>query len=160
MIEEYKISDSINFFTDSWVTIANAVRNGNISNYNLGDTKEVDLGSLGKHNIRIANTSTPSECSTQGFSQTACSFVLEFTNIISSQAMNILGSYENGWPESKLYTYLNNDIYNTFSIDLKNIIVDTLVVSGYGNFDSNNFISTDKTLFTSTKRNIWLRKFC
>ena len=57
------------FSTDSWKTIIKAVKNNNISKYNVGDTKEVDLGTTyGTHTIRIANMSTPSECSTSGFS--------------------------------------------------------------------------------------------
>ena len=55
------------FATDSWKTIIKAVRNNNISKYNVGDTKTVDLGTYGTHTLRIANKSTPSECSTSGF---------------------------------------------------------------------------------------------
>ncbi len=61
-----------NFSTDSWNTIVSAVKSNNISKYNVGDTKEVDMGDLGTHALRIANTTTPSECSTTGFSQTSC----------------------------------------------------------------------------------------
>ncbi|MBQ6498229.1 MAG: hypothetical protein IJI58_05890, partial [Bacilli bacterium] len=66
----------------SWETIINNVRSGNTDIYNIGDTKTVDMGTLGTHTIRIANKSTPAECSTTGFSQTACGFVLEFADII------------------------------------------------------------------------------
>lgn len=123
------------FEKDSWTTIVTNVRNGNISNYNLGDTKEVDLGDLGKHNVRIANTTTPSECSTEGFSQTACGFVLEFEDIITTRSMNSTQTSKGGWPASELYTYVNTDIYNVLPTDLKNIIIDTTVVSGHGQGD-------------------------
>ena len=140
-VEEYKPTQ---FEKDSWTTIVTNVRNGNISNYNLGDTKEVDLGDLGKHNVRIANTTTPSECSTEGFSQTACGFVLEFEDIITTHAMNSTQTSKGGWPASELYTYVNTDIYNVLPTDLKNIIIDTTVVSGHGQGDTSNLISTDK----------------
>ena len=64
-VNEVKLTQ---FEKDSWKTIATNVRNGNISIYNLGDTKEVDLGDLGIHKVRISNTSTLDECSTEGFS--------------------------------------------------------------------------------------------
>ena len=76
------------FSTDSWKTIIKAVKNNNISKYNVGDTKTIDMGTYGTHTLRIANTSTPSKCSTSGFSQTACGFVLEFADIITEHNMN------------------------------------------------------------------------
>ena len=85
-IEEYKAPD---FATDSWSTIIANVKAGNGNEYAVGSTKEVNLGTTyGTHTLRVANTSTPSECSTTGFSQTACGFVLEFADIITTHAMN------------------------------------------------------------------------
>lgn len=140
-VEEYKPTQ---FEKDSWTTIATNVRNGNISNYNLGDTKEVVLEGLGKHNVRIANTSTPSECSTEGFSQTACGFVLEFEDIITNRDMNSTKTNDGGWPASAMYTYVNTDLYNILPTDLKNVIIDTTVVSGHGSSNDNNLTSIDK----------------
>ncbi len=139
------------FEKDSWETIATNVRNGNISNYNIGDTKEVDLGNLGKYYVRIANTTTPSECATEGFSQTACGFVLEFESIINNKQMN--GSFTNsgGWPASDLRSYLNSDLYNMLPTDLKSAIIDTTVVSSHGSDDSENFVSTDRLYLLAPK---------
>lgn len=137
------------FEKDSWTTIATNVRNGNISNYNLGDTKEVDLGDLGKHNVRIANTTTPEECSAEGFSQTACGFVLEFEDIITNRDMNSTKTNDGGWPASAMYTYVNTDLYNILPTELKNVIIDTTVVSGHGRNDSTNFTSNDKLYLLS-----------
>lgn len=141
-VEEYVSSQ---FEKDSWSTIITNVRNGNISDYNLGDTKEVDLGDLGKHNVRIANTSTPSECSTEGFSQTACGFVLEFEDIIVNKAMHndtIIST--GGWPASDIYTYVTDTLYNAFPTEIKDAIIDTTVVSGHGPGVTTNFTSRDK----------------
>ena len=141
-IEEYKAT---NFATDSWETIIAKVKAGNGSEYAVGSTKEVNLGSTyGTHTLRIANTSTPSECSTTGFSQTACGFVLEFADIITNHKMNDTNTNAGGWPSTSMRTFVNNDIYNALSDEIKNAIIDTTVVSGFGPDDTANFTSTDK----------------
>ena len=154
-IEGEFVPDNIPFSEASWSTIALNVKSGNTDSYNIGDTKEVDLGTLGKHTVRIANKSTPSECSTSGFSQTACGFVLEFEDIITTHVMNSTDTNVGGWPASKLYTYVNNDIYNMLPSDLKNVIIDTTVVSGHGSTSGEtNFTSTDKLYLLSTAE-VW-----
>ena len=151
-INEYKPSS---FKDDSWSTIIANVKSGNISNYKVGDTKEVDLGTTyGTHTLRIANTSTPSECSTSGFSQTACVFVLEFADIITENKMSYTDTNVGGWPNTNLRTFVNNDIYNSLPTDLKNGIIDTTVVSSHGSGDSSNFTSTDKLYLLSTAE-VW-----
>ena len=141
-IEEYKAPD---FATDSWEAIIAKVKAGNGSEYAVGSTKEVDLGTTyGTHTLRIANTSTPSECSTTGFSQTACGFVLEFADIITNHKMNDTNTNAGGWPSTSMRTFVNNDIYNALSDEIKNAIIDTTVVSGFGPDDTANFTSTDK----------------
>ncbi len=148
------------FKNDSWETIVDNVRNSDIEGYNVGDTKEIDLGTYGTHTVRIANVSTPSECSTEGFSQTACGFVIEFADIITTHIMNPGGIYKgknyyqgwnkDGWPASNLYLFVNNDIYNALPNDLKSVIIDTRVVSGHGSEDTDNFVSIDKLYLLST----------
>ncbi len=135
----------LSFSTDSWETIVNAVKNNNISKYKVGDTKTIDMGTYGTHTLRIANTSTPSECSTSGFSQSACGFVLEFADIITKHVMNDTDTNAGGWPASSMYTFVNNDIYNAIPSEIKNAIIDTTVVSGHGSTSGEtNFTSTDK----------------
>ena len=147
------VPDPVSFSTDSWPTIIRAARTGNISAYNIGDTKEVDMGTLGTHTLRIANTSTPSECSTTGFSQTACGFVLEFADIITTHDMNSTNTNVGGWPASSMRTYVNTDILNALPTELKNGIIDTTVVSGHGAGEA-NFTSTDKLYLLSTHE-VW-----
>ena len=142
----------VSFADDDWATIAAAAKSGNYEGkYNVGDTKEVDLGSLGKHIVRIANTSTPAECSQEGFSQTACGFVLEFVDIITKHYMNSTSTSEGGWPASSMRSYLSTDIYNALPADLQSTIIDTKVVSGHGKDDTDNFISTDKLYLLEIK---------
>ena len=148
-IEEYKAP---NFATDSWSTIIANVKAGNGSEYKVGSTKEVNLGTTyGTHTLRVANTSTPSECNTNGFSQTACGFVLEFADIITRHKMNDTDTNVGGWPASSLYTFVNNDIYNAIPSEIKNAIIDTTVVSGHGKSDTENFTSTDKLYLLTLK---------
>ncbi len=116
-IEEYKAPD---FATDSWSTIIAKVKAGNGSEYAVGSTKEVDLGTTyGTHTLRVANTSTPSECSGTGFSQSACGFVLEFVDIITLHKMNDTAINVGGWPATSMRTFVNNDIYNAIPDEIK-----------------------------------------
>ena len=151
-IEESKDSESpVAFSTDSWDTIVSAVKSGDTSVYKVGDTKEIDMGDYGTHTLRIANISTPDECKTEGFSQSACGFVLEFADIITTHNMNDIDINEDGWPASSMYTFVNNDVYNAIPDEVKNSIIDTVVVSGYGTFyNAGNFTSTDKLYLLST----------
>ena len=139
------------FSSDSWATIAEAVKNNNISKYKVGDTKLVALGTYGSHMVRIANTSTPNECSGTGFSQTACGFVIEFADVITYHKMNETNTTTGGWPASSMRTFVNNDIYNAMPYSLKNIIIDTTVVSGHGSGDTDNLTSTDKLYLLASK---------
>ena len=164
-INEYNLPTSVSFAEDSWETIATLVQEGELGNYNVGDTKTVDMGTYGTHTLRIANTSTPSECSTTGFSQSACGFVLEFADIITTHNMNPAGTYKgtqydygwnvDGWPASSMYTFVNNDIYNALPSELRNAIIDTVTVSGHGSTSGEtNFTSTDKLYLLSTAE-VW-----
>ena len=152
------------FKEDSWDTIANAVRSGQTSNYHIGDTKEVDLGTYGKHMVRISNMSTPDECKQDNFSQSACGFVVEFADVITIHVMNPIGDYngktyqygwsKDGWPKSQMKTFIDSDIYNSLPNELKNVIVDTKTVSSHGIEDTDNFMSTDK-LYLLAPKEIW-----
>ena len=153
-----KPSEPNSFATDSWKTIINAVKNNNIGKYNVGDTKTINMGTYGTHTLRIANTSTPSECSGTGFSQTACGFVLEFADLITTHPMNDSATNTGGWPATTMRTFVNDSIYNALPSDLRNSIMNTTVVSGIGSSDSSGsatcFKSTDK-LYLLAPREIY-----
>ena len=147
------------FKEDSWDTIAKAVKAGKTEKYKVGDTKEVDLGTYGKHNVRIANMSTPDECKQEGFSQSACGFVVEFTDIITIYKMNSVSTNKDGWPASYMYSFLNDEsnsdsLINALPNELKKVIIDTKTVSGHGSEDTDNFPSTDKLYLLSTAE-VW-----
>ena len=145
---------SKSFTEDSWDTIASNVKAGNTDKYKVGDTKEVDLGTYGKHKVRIANKSTPDECKQEGFSQSACGFVVEFTDIITTHNINPTVTNKGGWPKSQMKTFINNDIYNSLPNELKSIIITTKTISGHGELDSENHISIDKLYLLATAE-VW-----
>ena len=143
------------FGTDDWATVVSSVKAGNSRGYKVGDTKTIDMGTYGTHTLRIANTSTPSECSTTGFSQSACGFVIEFADIITKHVMNDNNTNVGGWPASSMHTFVNTDIYNALPSELRNIIINTTVVSGHGDkYGETNFTSTDKLYLLSTAE-VW-----
>ncbi|MBR1936182.1 MAG: hypothetical protein IJ842_00660 [Bacilli bacterium] len=151
------------FETDSWETIISVVKTGNTSAYNVGDTKTIDMGTFGTQTLRIANKSTPAECSTEGFSQTACGFVIEFTDIVTSHRMNPYDSSSTsigngnigGWPASEMRTYVNADIYNALPQELKDGIIETTVVSGHGSTSGETNFTTPDKLYLLSAREVW-----
>ena len=154
----YKVQS---FADDSWEQIAFNVRNGSIDGYKIGETREITLNGLTNTSdkptftVRIANKQTPETCNQEGFSQTACGFVLEFVDIITNRQMNPTDTNVGGWPATTMYAYLNEYILGTFPVDLKNVIINTYVVSGHGSTSGEaNFISTDKLYLLSTKE-VW-----
>ena len=136
------------FADDSWDTIASAVKSGTYP-YQVGDTKTVDMGSLGTHTLRVANTSS---CTNGETSQTACGFVVEFADIISKESMNSTETNVGGWPASAMRTYVNTTVYSALPSDLQNVIATTTVVSSHGSTPGEaNFTSSDKLYLLSTK---------
>ena len=138
------------FEKDSWSTIASNVKAGNTSKYNIGDTKEVDLGDLGVHTVRISNMSS---CTTET-SETACGFVVEFADIITEQTFNSAWTNVGGWRDAELRTYINGTIYESLPSDLQNVITTTKVISGHGKNDSANFETQDK-LYLLNAQEVW-----
>ena len=141
---------AISFADDSWTTIQKAVQSGTYP-YQVGDSKTIDMGKFGTHTLRVANTSA---CTTET-SETACGFVVEFADIITTHNMNSTATNVGGWPASELRTYINDTIYKTLPTDLQNVIVNTAVVSSHGSTEGEeNFISSDKLYLLSTKE-VW-----
>ncbi len=137
----------VSFSADSWEVIAKAIKKGNYP-YQVGDTKEIDMGELGKHTVRVANTSP---CTNGETSETACGFVVEFADIISNHRVNV-SSNKGGWPTSEVRTYVNVTVYNALPSDLKSIITETKVISGHGSTSGEtNFTSSDKLYLLSSK---------
>ena len=150
------------FRDDSWETIASnakkCVEDSKLCPYNVGDEKEVDLGTTyGKHMVRIANLKAPTEegCETEGFSKSACGFVVEFTDIITTHVMNPTNTNKGGWPGSQMKTFLDNDIYNSLPKELKSVIITTETVSGHGPKDTKPFESPEDKLYLLAPKEIY-----
>ena len=160
--DENACPKATSFQDDSWETIQCNVKQ-NTQSYAVGSTKEIELTNLGTHTVRVANNTTPSECSNEGFSQTACGFVVEFEDIITTQRINPYNNYgdtngdgnRGGWEYCETRTYVNETVYNALPSTLKSAIIDTKVISGHGIKDSENFTTTDKLYLLSTHE-IWL----
>ena len=146
------IPTPISFESDSWSTIAANVKSGNTSKYNVGDTKEVDLGSLGKHMVRISNMS---ECTNGETSETACGFVVEFADIITQHQFNSTETNVGGWKDSEMRTYVNSTIYNALPSDLQNIILTTKVISGHGSTSGETNFETQDKLYLLNAQEVW-----
>ena len=144
--DPYTISNYNAFRDDSWTTIADNVKNGNTSLYNVGDTKKITVDGT-SYTVRLANNSTPSECSGTVFSQTACGFVIEFVDIIEEEYMG-----QTSWETSIPRSYLNGSFYNNLPSELKSIITSTKVISGKYSTGVNE--TTDK-LYLLSPREVW-----
>ena len=176
------------FATSSWDEIVKTYKIGNLTKLDqamkAGTTREVQLDmdydgtpETTRH-VRIANLTKPAECSTTGFSQTACGFVIEFADIITTHEMNqtnnsgysIGDGNKGGWEYSDMRAYLNSGKYlegqsgeidytsegicSALPENLRDLIVDSIVVSAYGLEDITNFITTDK-LYLFSPKEIW-----
>ncbi len=142
------------FAKDDWDTIANAIRNNNTGNYNIGDEKDITLKGFGTFKVRIANKGSSGECNKSVFSKTACGFVVEFEDVIQNHSMNKIATSKGGWEKTDMRDYLNTTIYNSLSTELKNVIIDTQVVSGQNYEDSNIITTIDKIYLLSTSE-VW-----
>ena len=137
------------FSTDSWSTIISSVKANNKRGYKVGDTKKIDLGIYGTHTLRVANISKSDSCGNSGYSESGCGFVIEFADIITNRVINSTSTTRGSWSATTIRTFVNNDIYNLLPTDLKNGILNTNVITGHGNSESNNSASTDKLYLLS-----------
>ena len=148
----FRLEGPTAFEHDSWSTIAANLKAGNTSKYNVGDTKEVDLGSFGTHTVRISNMSA---CTNGETSETACGFVVEFADVITKQQFNSTDTNVGGWKDSELRTYINETIYNTLPSDLQNVIASTKVISSHGKTPGETNFETQDKLYLLNAQEVW-----
>ncbi len=135
------------FHSDSWDTIVQNVHNDTTDDYEIGDIKEIEMdrnddGVNETYKIRLINKTTPNECSQEGYSQTACGFVLEFYTTAGQSIYS--NQYTGSWRDSDLRAYMNNTIYEKLPKEVKDVVLDTYVISGHSNNETENFITEDK----------------
>ena len=128
------------FATDSWETIVKAIRSLP-TNPNAVDVykpvsggrsaqvlRKIDLGELGTHYLRVANTSA---CPNGLESETTCGFVIEFADIISKYTPSCQGNHNcTKYYQSDLYTYVTTTVLDAIPEEIKQYMLDTTVVSG------------------------------
>ena len=150
---EQSETGSASFATDSWSTIAKNVKS-DPSTYSVGSEKEIEIDGT-SYTVRIANNTTPDECSGDDFSQTACGFVVEFVDIVEERQMNSTDTNVGGWKDSAMRTYANGDFYNNLPEELRKVIIDTKVISGHGSTSGEtNFTSIDK-IYLLSEHEVW-----
>ena len=128
IIEENNVPTPTTFAEDSWSTIAAVIKDGQLDAYSVGDEKEVEIGGT-SYTVRVANNTTPDECSGNDFSQTACGFVVEFIDIIENRTTGLTNENAKTYVDSEIRTYLNNAFYNKLPSDLRKNIIKTNVIS-------------------------------
>ena len=148
------INHDPSFADDSWSEIADNVKN-NPAAYKVGDTKQVTIDNK-NYTVRVANNTTPAECSGTDFSQTACGFVVEFADIVEeNRQMKSTATNVGGWPATAMRTYANGDFFNKLPSDLQSVIKSTKVVSGHGSkTGETNFPSEDK-IYLLSAHEVW-----
>ena len=161
---------TVSFATDSWDLIKQAIIADETDNYHVGDEKTITVAAHTNTcarfstfvsewgcnsasieekqvKVRIANMS---QCENNEVSQSTCGFVVEFADVVDIHAFNYQtkdmngGSTSGGYPNSRLRTYINGTIWNSLPLDMRNVMIDTTVVSGHNYEESSNFTSTDK----------------
>ncbi len=159
VVVNYEPPKANTFAKDSWKTIAAVVKDGQLDAYPVGSEKEVEIGGK-SYTVRVVNSTTPEDCKRGDFSQTACGFVVEFVDIIEKRQMNSTQTNAGGWLKSEMRTYANITFFNNLPEDLRNVIIDTKVVSGHGYNDKNtkrtdgNWESEDK-IYLLSGHEIW-----
>lgn len=154
------------FANDSWETISKVVKSGKGESYPIGATKEVEIAGT-NYTVRVANNTTPEECTREDFSQTACGFVVEFVDIVETRNINPSGTYNgktfkfgwniNGWNGSEMRIYANGDFYESLPDDLKNIIIKTKVISGHGSTsgENENFVAPEDKIYLLSPHEVY-----
>ena len=137
------------FAGDSWEMIAENVRNNTTDDYKVGDTKKVTINGT-DYTVRIANKTTNEKCNNVDYSQTACGFVVEFADVITTMKMRDTQTNVGGYPATLVYNYLKNTLYSQLPSDLQAAIKPTRVISGHGSNDSTNFTTTDNLYLLSS----------
>ena len=158
-VKDNSIVEPTTFAEDSWETIALVVKSGQSKAYPVGSEKEVEIAGQ-NYTVRVANNTTPDECTRTDFSQTACGFVVEFADVVERRQMNSSQTNVGGWKDSAMRTYANGAFFNNLPEDLRNVIKATKVVSGHGSGDNNveredgNWESEDK-IYLLSAHEVW-----
>ena len=88
-------------------------------------------------------------------SETACGFVVEFADIITTHQFNSAMTNVGGWRDSELRTYINGTIYNALPSDLQKVISTTKVISSHGSTSGETNFETEDKLYLLSAHEVW-----
>ena len=155
VVVNYEQPKATTFAEDSWSTIAAVVKDGQLNAYSVGDEKEVVLSDGKSYTVRVANNTTPEECKGPDFSQTACGFVVEFVDIVDQRTMNTTGTNVGGWPATAMRIYTKGEFLNKLPAELRNVIIETKVISGHGSTSGEANFTTTVKIYLLSAHEIW-----
>ena len=101
--------------------------------------------------MRVANNTTPAECSGNNFSQTACGFVVEFVDIIENRTTGLTNENTKSYVDSEIRTYLNNAFYNKLPSDLRDNIITTNIIAVTAKINGTSPVGVALTAASSDK---------
>lgn len=139
--------DDFSTIKDDWDTIISNINSGNYSKYKIGDTKMIDLGSLGKHYMQLV--AKDEDIKSDGSGKAPTTWVSK--DIIANYKMynNNTDSGRTGWASSNMRTWLNNTVKPLIPENIRNSIVQVNKVQSIYN---NNLIKDGQT----TQDSVWI----
>ncbi len=147
------------FETDSWSTIISNLADDPMYYTPYGGCTKmvaIDMDGNGEdenYTVRLANTTTPEECTRSGYSQTGCGTVIEFVEDVAWRVVNSQNTNSGSWASTQLASWLNSDFYNKLPADLRSVIIPTYpIVTGTGSDGT----SSDITKYDVDKNKIYL----
>ena len=125
------------FSEASWSDIQAAILTGSYkTDFNIGDTKDVELTGIGTMTLQIADFDHDYLSGSTSASKAGITLITK--NLLpDTKQINSTNTNVGGFPASDLYDYLNEDIYNALPEDLKSIIVPIYKWYGTGNNTQN-----------------------
>ena len=124
-INDYPLTD-FSTIQDSWETILANEANGTYSTkYSIGDTKQIDLGTYGKHYFEIIAFDTDDKADGSGKAK----ITWLSKTLITTHAMNSIQNAAGGWENSDMRAWLKSDIKPLLPEVVRNAIVPVTKVS-------------------------------
>ena len=124
-INDYPITD-FSTIKDSWETILANEANGTYSTkYIIGDTKQIDLGTYGKHFFEIVAFDEDDRADGNG--KAKITWISK--SVITTHKMNLNGTTSGGWENSDMRAWLKSDVKPLLPEVVRNAIVPVTKVS-------------------------------
>lgn len=142
--------DDFSTIKDDWDTIISNINSGNYSKYKIGDTKMIDLGSLGKHYMQLV--AKDEDIKSDGSGKAPTTWVSKDVIALYKMYNNRTGSGRTGWASSNMRTWLNNTVKPLIPENIRNSIVQVNKVQSIYN---NNLIKDGQT----TQDSVWIPSY-